>query len=62
MPPVGFCSTTQWAVEGLHDSLAREVAGFGIKVTLIEPGAHATDFAVIEPPTAPDGMSARCGW
>ncbi|MBT1429049.1 hypothetical protein [Dickeya dianthicola] len=32
-------------MEALHDSLAQEVAGFGIKVTLIEPGAYATDFA-----------------
>ncbi len=28
----------------LHESLAKEVAQFGIKVTMIEPGAYATEF------------------
>ena len=35
---------SKWAVEALHESLAQEVKPFGIKVTLIEPGAYATDF------------------
>jgi NAD(P)-dependent dehydrogenase (short-subunit alcohol dehydrogenase family) len=45
MPLIGFYCTTKWAVEALHESLAQEVKGFGIKVTLLEPGAYATDFA-----------------
>ncbi|BET11196.1 SDR family NAD(P)-dependent oxidoreductase [Pandoraea sputorum] len=44
-PISGFYNASKWAVEALHDSLAQEVAGFGIRVTLIEPGAYATDFA-----------------
>jgi NAD(P)-dependent dehydrogenase (short-subunit alcohol dehydrogenase family) len=44
MPLIGFYCTTKWAVEALHESLAQEVKPFGIKVTLIEPGAYATDF------------------
>jgi len=40
-----FYNASKWAVEALHDSLAQEIASFGIKVTLIEPGAYATDFA-----------------
>ena len=44
MPLIGFYSATKWAVESLHESLAAEVKPFGIKVTLIEPGAYATDF------------------
>jgi NAD(P)-dependent dehydrogenase (short-subunit alcohol dehydrogenase family) len=36
---------SKWALEGLSQSLAQEVAGFGIKVTLIEPGGFATDWA-----------------
>lgn len=44
-PISGFYNASKWAVEALHDSLSQEVAGFGIKVTLIEPGAYATDFA-----------------
>ncbi|RUS46887.1 SDR family NAD(P)-dependent oxidoreductase [Cohnella sp. AR92] len=43
-PLIGFYCASKWAVEALHDSLAQEVNGFGIKVTLIEPGAFATDF------------------
>ncbi|MCR6625793.1 MAG: SDR family NAD(P)-dependent oxidoreductase [Pseudoxanthomonas sp.] len=44
-PLIGLYCTTKWAVEGLHDSLSQEVAKFGIKVSMIEPGAYATDFA-----------------
>ena len=36
---------SKWALEGLSQSLAQEVAGFGVKVTLIEPGGYATDWA-----------------
>ncbi|MER7754133.1 SDR family NAD(P)-dependent oxidoreductase [Kitasatospora sp. NPDC097643] len=38
----GYCAS-KWALEGLSESLAQEVAGFGIKVTLVEPGGYATD-------------------
>lgn len=31
-------------VEGISQALAQEVAGFGIKVTLIEPGGYSTDW------------------
>lgn len=44
LPLIGFYSATKWAVEALHESLAQEVRAFGIKVTLVEPGAYATDF------------------
>ncbi|GJE28162.1 SDR family oxidoreductase [Methylobacterium organophilum] len=44
-PVIGFYHASKWAVEALHESLAHEVKGFGIKVTLIEPGAYATEFA-----------------
>jgi NAD(P)-dependent dehydrogenase (short-subunit alcohol dehydrogenase family) len=44
LPFIGFYCATKWAVEALHESLAQEVRPFGIKVTLVEPGAYATDF------------------
>jgi NAD(P)-dependent dehydrogenase (short-subunit alcohol dehydrogenase family) len=44
MPLIGFYCATKWAFEALHESLAQEVKAFGIKVTLIEPGAYATEF------------------
>jgi NAD(P)-dependent dehydrogenase (short-subunit alcohol dehydrogenase family) len=43
-PIIGFYHASKWAFEALHESLAQEVKGFGIKVTLLEPGAYATDF------------------
>ena len=43
-PIIGSYCATKWAFEALHESLAQEVKAFGIKVTLIEPGAYATSF------------------
>lgn len=44
MPLIGFYCSSKAAIESLHESLALEVKPFGIKVTLLEPGAYATDF------------------
>lgn len=44
-PMIGFYHASKWAFEALYESLSHEVAGFGIKVTLLEPGAYATEFA-----------------
>lgn len=44
MPLIGFYCASKFAIEGLHESLAQEVKSFGIKVTLVEPGAYATEF------------------
>ncbi len=44
MPLIGFYCASKWAFEALHESLAQEVKPFGIKVTMIEPGAYATEF------------------
>jgi NAD(P)-dependent dehydrogenase (short-subunit alcohol dehydrogenase family) len=43
-PGLGGYHASKWALEGLTESLAQEVAGFGIKVTLIEPGGFDTDW------------------
>jgi len=42
-PSLGLYSASKWALEGLTEALAAEVAGFGIKTTLIEPSAYSTD-------------------
>jgi NAD(P)-dependent dehydrogenase (short-subunit alcohol dehydrogenase family) len=38
-----YCAT-KFAVEGFSESIAREVAPFGIRVTIVEPGFFRTDF------------------
>ncbi|MEV0253475.1 SDR family NAD(P)-dependent oxidoreductase [Streptomyces sp. NPDC050732] len=44
-PNMGGYHASKWALEGLTDTLAQEVAGSGIKVTLVEPNNFATDAA-----------------
>jgi NAD(P)-dependent dehydrogenase (short-subunit alcohol dehydrogenase family) len=43
-PNVGAYHASKWGLEGFSQALAQEVADFGIKVTIIEPGAFATDW------------------
>ncbi len=43
-PTIGLYHASKWGLEGFSQSLAAEVAGFGIKVTLVEPGGYATDW------------------
>jgi NAD(P)-dependent dehydrogenase (short-subunit alcohol dehydrogenase family) len=43
-PDVGMYHASKWALEGISQSLAQEVKGFGIHVTLIEPGGFSTDW------------------
>ncbi|MFB7270920.1 oxidoreductase [Streptomyces sp. NPDC056244] len=43
-PGWGIYASTKFAVEGLSEALAAEVAPLGIKVTLVEPGFFRTDF------------------
>jgi NAD(P)-dependent dehydrogenase (short-subunit alcohol dehydrogenase family) len=44
-PTVGAYHASKWALEGFSQALSQEVADFGIKVTLVEPGGYATDWA-----------------
>ena len=44
-PITGAYHASKWALEGFSQSLAQEVAQFGIHVTLIEPGGFETDWA-----------------
>lgn len=44
LPVIGYYCSSKWAFEALHESLAIEVKEFGIKVTILEPGAYATEF------------------
>jgi NADP-dependent 3-hydroxy acid dehydrogenase YdfG len=56
MPVIGYYCSSKWAFEAIHESLATEVASFGIKVTIIEPGAYATEFGSQESLKFAQGM------
>jgi NAD(P)-dependent dehydrogenase (short-subunit alcohol dehydrogenase family) len=38
-------AAAKWGVEGFSETLAKEVAPFGVRVTIVEPGGFRTDFA-----------------
>jgi len=44
-PAVGFYNATKFAVDGLSESLAKETAPLGIKVTIVAPSGFRTDWA-----------------
>jgi NAD(P)-dependent dehydrogenase (short-subunit alcohol dehydrogenase family) len=43
-PMYGAYNATKWAVEGFSESMKHELAPFGIKIRIIEPGVIKTDF------------------
>jgi NAD(P)-dependent dehydrogenase (short-subunit alcohol dehydrogenase family) len=53
-PGFGAYHASKWAVEGLSESLAQEVAAFGIHITNVEPGPYATGFATAAHSSAPN--------
>lgn len=46
MPFTGLYNASKFAIEGFSETLAAEVKDFGIKVTIVEPNAFATETAL----------------
>ncbi len=62
LPFQAYYSASKFALEGLAEAMAYEVAPFGVGVTLVEPGNVRTEFTqrrrVLEPEAAGDVYSA----
>ncbi|RPF25391.1 NADP-dependent 3-hydroxy acid dehydrogenase YdfG [Streptomyces sp. Ag109_G2-6] len=63
-PNLGMYCASKWALEAMGETLAQEVAGFGIKVTLIEAGEFRTEWSASSlvratPKTAYDTVLAK---
>ncbi|MET8864028.1 SDR family NAD(P)-dependent oxidoreductase [Nonomuraea sp. NPDC004580] len=71
MPLGGAYHASKWALEGLNEALAGEVAEFGVKLTIIEPAGFATrngnnpdplaNGHMAKPDPAYDGLRQRLG-
>jgi NAD(P)-dependent dehydrogenase (short-subunit alcohol dehydrogenase family) len=44
LPGLGGYNASKWAVEAISESLAQEIASFGIRVTIVEPGPFRSDW------------------
>jgi NAD(P)-dependent dehydrogenase (short-subunit alcohol dehydrogenase family) len=56
-PNLGLYHASKWALEGMSQALAAEVAEFGIKVTLIEPRGYSTDWRESSSVRAPENAA-----
>ena len=68
-PGLTAYEAAKWAVAGFSSGLAQELAPFGVKVTILEPGGMRTDWAgssmTIPPASAPyraDDRSRSPSW
>src|ERR1700761_5955864 len=62
LPVIGYYCSSKWAFEAIHESLATEIKPFNIKVTIVEPGAYATEFGSQESLKFAAGMDIYGGF
>jgi len=62
LPVIGYYCSSKWAFESIHESLATEIAQFNIKVTIVEPGAYATEFGSQQSLKFAEGMEIYAGF
>jgi NAD(P)-dependent dehydrogenase (short-subunit alcohol dehydrogenase family) len=53
-PSTGLYSASKFALEGMSEALAAEAAGFGVKVTIVQPGGYWTDLYTSSRAATPD--------
>jgi len=54
---LGLYNASKWALEAMSESLSKEVASFGVHVTLLEPGPFATDWRDVSSVKAPSSTA-----
>lgn len=61
MPLIGYYCSSKWAFEAIHESLSLEVKDWGINVSIIEPGAYATEFGSAQSLKLAEGLDIYNG-
>ena len=59
LPMLGVYNSSKYAVESLSDALRIELAPFGVKVVIVEPGSIRSEFVEVTMATIPDASGSH---